>query len=430
MSTQFGKFRLLQRIGGGRLSQVFRIDRIWGQTAPPKVVLKRVAPELIGEQAFVRLVAREAGLLTRLDHENLCTCDEMGVIDGCAFLTLDLVDGCTLRALMRRLSRMDLRLPTSAVLAVAAQAARVLDYLHRRCPTPLVHLDLSPQNVMISRGGELKLIDFGIARFLDGHDPPPLDGRIAGTVGYMSPEQARGERHLDARADQFGLGVLLWEMLTGRRLFPGSKADTWKRMRLGDTPPLRHVLPGVAEELAQVIDRLLHADRAERFTDFAAFGQQLSRLSSDIDSGQRPLAALTSRLMGETDFDPFDHVRRNRGGRGPSDKEANEGAPLVDESSSSHLSSEHPIPQIFDPGTLPDIPTGEVSIDNYAELSIAVDHHGEGTPSEQMRAIVPTPTEPPAAAAEAQSKGDSAPESPFLESSASFDLVFELPSEQ
>jgi serine/threonine protein kinase len=419
LSTNFGKFRLLQRIGGGRLSQVFRIGKIWRQTSAPRVVLKRVAPELIGESSFVRLVAREAGLLTRLSHENLCACEEMGVIDGCAFLTLDLVDGCTLRALLRRLSRMGLRLPTSAVLAVAAQAAGVLDYLHRRCPTPLVHLDLSPQNVMISREGQLKLIDFGIARFLDGHDPPPLDGRIAGTVGYMSPEQARGERHLDARADQFGIGVLLWEMLTGRRLFPGNKSDTWRRMRTGETPSLAELKPGMAPELITIVDRLLAADRADRYTDLDACYQQLTKLTSDIESGRRPLAALTSRLMGETDFDPFDHVRRARGGRGPSDNEAAEGVPLVDESSSSHLSSEHPIPEVPDPEQLADIPTGEVSIDNYAELSIAVDH-GEGTPSEQMRAIVPvlsesqleTPVTP----------GDSAPDSPFLEPGASFDL--------
>lgn len=236
MISSFGKFRLLQRIGGGRLSQVYRIGRIWGEEAAPRVVLKRVAPELIGEPAFVTLVAREAGLLSRLTHPNLCACQEMGVIDGCAFLTLDLVDGCTIRALLRRLAQMEIRLATSAVLATAAQAAEVLDYLHRRCPTPLIHLDLSPQNVMISREGQLKLIDFGIARFLDGHDPPPLEGRIAGTVGYMSPEQARGDKRIDARADQYALGILLWEMLSGRRLFAGNTPETWRRMRHGEAP--------------------------------------------------------------------------------------------------------------------------------------------------------------------------------------------------
>ncbi len=421
VSTNFGKFRLLQRIGGGRLSQVFRIGKIWRQTSASKVVLKRVAPELIGEASFVRLVAREAGLLTRLSHENLCACEEMGVIDGCAFLTLDLVDGCTLRALMRRISRMELHLPTSAVLALAGQAARVLDYLHSRCPTPLVHLDLSPQNVMVSREGQLKLIDFGIARFLDGHDPPPLDGRIAGTVGYMSPEQARGERHLDARADQFGLGVLLWEMLSGRRLYPGNQSETWRRMRAGETTPLQEVLPGVAPELAQVIDRLLEADPADRYTDLGVCCDQLSKLTSDIESGRRPLAALTSRLMDETDFDPFDHVRRARDGRGPSEGEAARQVPTIDTSSAGHLSSEHPFP-LPNPESTADIPTGEVETDNYAELSIAVDH-GEGTPSDQMRAIVPVASKP---VVERQpQRGDGAPDSPFLEPSASFDVSFE-----
>ncbi|MBW2733106.1 MAG: protein kinase, partial [Deltaproteobacteria bacterium] len=174
MSQTFGKFKIIERIGGGRLSQVFRIDRNWSSTAAePQIVLKRVAPELIAERAFVQLVTREAGVLSRLSHENLCVCQEMGVIDGCAFLTLEQVDGCTLRALLRRLSQMRIGLTTSAVLAIAYQAARVLDYLHRQCSTPLAHLDLSPQNVMITRDGTLRLIDFGIARFLSGDDPPP-----------------------------------------------------------------------------------------------------------------------------------------------------------------------------------------------------------------------------------------------------------------
>ena len=396
MNTAFGKFRLLQRIGGGRLSQVFRVSRGWGERVPgahlgaPPIVLKRVAPALIGESAFVQLVTREAGLLSRLNHPNLCTALEMGVIDGCAFLTLDMVDGCTLRALLRRVSRMRIRLPTSAVLALVHQLAEVLDYLHRSQERPLVHLDLSPQNVMISRGGEVKLIDFGIARYLDGGDPPPLGGRIAGTIGYMSPEQARGEGGLDARADQFALGILLWEMLSGRRLFPGNTADSWDRMRRGSIPPLRGPGSEVSPELWTVIERATETDSGRRYANLEEMIAALEGVSAGLRSGRRPLAALTTRLMGERDFDPYDAVSA--------------------------------LPKAQAP-TLGNIPTGEVSLEDYAELAISVDH-GDGTPSAQMRAAVPADGgghEKVPALSEPQ------PDSPFLENSSSFELDLAAP---
>ncbi|MHC4816155.1 MAG: serine/threonine-protein kinase [Planctomycetota bacterium] len=365
MLTEFGKFRLLLQIGGGRLSEVFRVSRLSPTHPEPKIALKRVAPALITESAFVELVVREAGLLAHLAHPNLCQCQEMGVVDGCAFLTLDLVDGCTLRALMRRLSALKVKLPPSATLALGHQLALVLDYLHRECEAPLVHLDLSPQNVMISQEGEVKLIDFGIARYLDGQDPPPLGGKIAGTVGYMSPEQARG-RKLDARADQFGLGILLWEMLSGKRLFRGNTKETWQRMRGGDIPSAKKYLKEAPEPLVKVLLRLLRADPGERFASTREVADQLLRVTSDVQSGKKPLSALVQRLMKDDDFDPFDVVKRPP-------------PPPLDES----------------------IPRGEIdSGEGYEEISIQVDS-GEGTPASLIRAVLPEAYEPP--------------DSPFLE---------------
>ena len=346
----FGKFRLLEQIGGGRLSQVFRVTRadLEGQLGcGPNIALKRVQPEVIGEPAFVQLVVREGGLLARLSHRNLCQCHEMGVVDGCAFLSLDLVQGCTLRALMRRTSSMAVRLPASSVTAIGHQLARALSYLHDGCDAPLLHLDLSPQNVMIDREGTLKLIDFGIARYLDGRDPPPLGGKIAGTVGYMSPEQARGDP-LEPRADQFGLGILLWEMLAGRRAFRGNTPQTWDRMRGGLIPELDAGLAEAPPALAGVVRRLLEPGPARRFPHMEAVRHALDAASN------RPLAALVRHLMADPSFDPFDVVRR----------------------------------QNTPTSALADIPTGEArAAADYAELSIEVDH-GEGTPGSLVRAAV------------------------------------------
>jgi serine/threonine protein kinase len=380
MESSFGKFRLLRQIGGGRLSQVFQVCAFCAYPEPlaaPTVALKRVLPALIGEPAFVQLVVRESGLLARLTHASLCQCHELGVIDGCAFLTLDLVDGCTLRALMRRTSRLGIQLPPSAVVAVGLQLAEVLAYLHEGCATPLVHLDLSPQNVMLSRDGELKLIDFGIARFRDGHNPPPLGGRIAGTVGYMSPEQARGEE-LDPRSDQFGLGILLWELLSGRRAFRGNTPETWKRMRTGQLPGGPELLTEAPEELTAAVLRLLRRDPTRRFGSMAEARDRLALATSDPHSGRRPLAALVQRLMADPSFDPFDVVHHHA-------------AALEDQ----------------------DIPPGrEGPTEGYAELAIEVDH-GAGTPSSLVRAALP---------------GAELPESPFLETVPDAEATAEIGS--
>jgi serine/threonine protein kinase len=353
MSSRFGKFSLVQRIGGGRLSQVFRIARENNSSLPLKVALKRVNPSLIGETDFVQLLVREAALLARLSHKNLCACQELGVIDGCAFFTLDLVDGCTLRALLRRISRLGAQLPPSAIIAIAYQLAEVLAYLHHHCEIPLVHLDLSPQNVMLSRDGKLKLIDFGITRQLDGRNPPPVGEKmIAGTVGYMSPEQARGAP-LDGRADQFSLGILLWEMLADRRLFRGNTQETWQKMRGGQIPSVDEALRDAPEELSLLVMRMLQPEPAKRFATMNEVLLSLELCSSSPLSGCKPLAALIHRLLDEADFNPFD------------------------------------VPRSAKPDVAPvDIPQGERPAESYDDLRIEVDF-GEGSPGSMVRQAVP-----------------------------------------
>ncbi|MBW2731581.1 MAG: protein kinase, partial [Deltaproteobacteria bacterium] len=254
---------------------------------------------------------------------------------------------------------------------------------------PLAHLDLSPQNVMITRDGTLRLIDFGIARFLSGDDPPPLGGRIAGTIGYMSPEQARGEKDVSAAADQYALGILLWEILASRRLFAGNTNDTWRRMRAGDVPDLAQLGTSGSLECIDIFMRLLAAKPEERFAHMGELMGQLEHLSSSPLSGIKPLAALTKRLMKDANFDPFDAVRTREN---------------------------------TEKTTLPEnIPTGELELDEYAELEIAVDH-GEDTPSAQMRAVVPVNPESTRLSQDRPRRMiHRTPESPFLEPSDSFD---------
>jgi serine/threonine-protein kinase len=373
--SQFGKYQLLDQIGGGRLSQVFRIARLGAPSNHghlPKTALKRVRPDVIGEPAFVQLVVREASLLARLSHPSLCQCQEMGVVDGSAFLTLDLVEGCTLRALMRRISRLGVHMPAASITSIGYQLTQVLTYLHEGSDVSLIHLDLSPQNVMITREGEVKLIDFGIARHLDGSNPPPLDGKIAGTVGYMSPEQARG-RELDRRSDQFGLGILLYEMLSGRRAFRGNTRETWERLCRGEILEAEAALAWVPAEVRETVLRLLRPDPDERFPNMGAVLQRVEAAVSDPLAGRPPLATLVQRLLQDKSFDPFDVVKL----------------------------------QAPSPDTPDDIPRGEIAPrgtngngESYAEISIEVDQLGDGTPGSLVRAALPMET---------------VPDSPFLE---------------
>lgn len=352
MTTSFGKFRLLQQIGGGQLSQVFRVSSSWNHT-PTDIALKRVSPSLIVHRNYIQIVVREAGLLSRLTHPNLCQCQEMGVIDGCAFFTLELVNGCTLRALIKRMSEEKKALPTVAIAAIAKQLSEVLHYLHHHPTHPLIHLDLSPQNVMISVDGQIKLIDFGIARFLDGNDPPPLEGKLAGTIGYMSPEQASGSSSLDTRSDQFGLGVLLWEMLSMKRLFQGNTKKNWQRMRHGELIEPNALMNRRPKEFVDLVLQLLAPHPDERFADIADMQRALKPRVSTPHEGVTFLGSLVTRFMAEPTFDPFNVI-----------------APPT----------ELPLGPV--------IPTGEASLEDYEEISITVDH-GEGSPAELLRSVIP-----------------------------------------
>jgi len=273
----FGKFRLFDRLGGGQICDVFRAGRSW-QADGRHVALKRIKPVEATRFSGVQLVVREAEILASLSHPNLCACHEVGVVDGCAFLTMDLVDGCTLLDLMRYFARRRVELPLPTITTIAVHLSEILDYLHRHCPTPLAHLDLSPQNVMISRQGEIKLIDFGIARLLEGSTPPSLRDNIMGTLGYMAPEQTRGEA-CGPQADQFGLGILLWEMITRRRwAHAASGRDEVTALPNGDLGPL--------------VRRLLALKPADRFADLAEPLALLRGMRSVRHNSSRPLAAL------------------------------------------------------------------------------------------------------------------------------------------
>ena len=217
----FGKYRLLELLASGGMAEVWRAELAGPGGFEKELALKLVRAELGSQPELARLFEQEARLASRLGHANVVQVFEYDVVDGRHYLAMELVRGRTLRQVVDRCREVGVRMGLARAVHVGAEVARALAYAHRLAdrgsPLGIVHRDVSPQNVLVSFEGEVKLADFGIARALGAaeHTAP---GAVKGKIAYMAPEQARGEP-VDARADLFALGVVLWELLSGRRLF-------------------------------------------------------------------------------------------------------------------------------------------------------------------------------------------------------------------
>jgi eukaryotic-like serine/threonine-protein kinase len=234
------------------------------------VVVKQMLPELSGNEQFGDLLIQEAKLAARLNHANVVQVFDLGRHERVLFIAMEYVEGFDLNELLRRCARTKIPLPIPFALMIACEALRGLDYAHRRCDDAgksmgLVHRDVSPSNVLISFDGEVKLCDFGIARANDMAEALPEEV-IKGKAGYMSPEHARGEP-VDARSDIFAIGIILWELMAGRRLYkadPGG-AGLLQQAREASIPalPSRGLLH--EPQLHAIVTRALEIDPQQRF---------------------------------------------------------------------------------------------------------------------------------------------------------------------
>jgi serine/threonine-protein kinase len=216
------RFHILRRVGAGGMAEVFVALRRDPDGSTSPVAIKRPLPDLARQGEFLNMFLDEARIASVLDHPNVAKVHEIVTRpDGC-LLVLELVDGRALSALMIRGERIGRRIDARMAAYIIARAAEGLHYAHgcqddQGKPLHIVHRDVSPQNIIISFGGEVKVIDFGIAQAL-GRVTRTKTGARKGKSGYMAPEQVKG-LELDARVDVFGLGIVLWELLCARRLF-------------------------------------------------------------------------------------------------------------------------------------------------------------------------------------------------------------------
>ncbi len=224
LPRKIGRYTLFDRIGRGGMADIFlaRAETDLGVTR--LAVVKQVLPHLADSREFSDLLITEAKLAARLDHANIVQVHDLGRADGYLYIAMQYVEGFDLNELLRRCTRTKTALPVQYALLVVVEALRALDYAHRKTaddgtPLGIVHRDVSPSNVLISFEGEVKLCDFGIAHANDVVSTEVhSEDIIKGKAGYMSPEQAHGAP-LDSRADVFAIGIVLWELLAGCRLY-------------------------------------------------------------------------------------------------------------------------------------------------------------------------------------------------------------------
>jgi len=269
---EFGSYRLLRRLGVGGMAETFEAARAGTGGFEQRVCLKRVLPAYSHDPEFISRFRREAKLAAQLRHSNIVGVTDFGEVDGVSYMALELVDGVDLRSFLRSLPGE--KLPPEMVVLVALDLAYALEHAHQS----IIHRDISPANVLISRAGETKLADFGIAKAIEAADAT-VSKSVQGKIPYMSPEQMRGEA-VDARSDLFSLGVVLFEAAAGVRPFDGAHdVVTMQRIVDGQRRALVEVAPDVPVGLQEVIERLIAIDPEDRTPSASQLVEQLASLA-------------------------------------------------------------------------------------------------------------------------------------------------------
>jgi TonB family protein len=300
---RFGQYELLERIASGGMAELFRARRTGVEGFQKIVAIKKILPHIAGNDEFITMFADEAKLAAQLNHPNIVHIYDLGKIEaGGYFIAMEYVEGMDLRTILRSGRDASLPLPIPLAVYVASKVASALDYAHRRRDArgeelKIVHRDVSPQNILISHEGEIKLCDFGIAK-ADRKVSKTESGSLKGKLQYMSPEQAWG-KSIDHRSDLFSLGCVLHEMLTGERLFRGdSDMTVLELVRQAEVSPPSRVNPDVPAALDNVVIKALARDPEERYATGAEMLRDLETVlySYTPAPGSADLAIYLNRL--------------------------------------------------------------------------------------------------------------------------------------
>jgi serine/threonine protein kinase len=277
----FGKYLLLERIAVGGMAEVY-MSKSFGIEGFEKIIaIKRILPTMAEDEDFIEMFVDEAKIAGQLTHANIAPIYELGKIGDSHYIAMEYVWGKDLLQIMNRFRRMRKRMPPVMVAWIASRMCEALDYAHHKRDRQghhlnIIHRDVSPQNVLVSYEGEVKLIDFGIAKAASRQTKTQA-GVLKGKFGYMSPEQVRG-LPIDARSDLFAVGTCMYETLTSERLFMGeSDFSTLEKVRNADVTPIHEVVREVPPALGDIVMKALKREPAERWQSAAELQDALQR---------------------------------------------------------------------------------------------------------------------------------------------------------
>ena len=299
-AQSLGSYRLLRKLGTGGMAEVFlAAQRMSGGLTRP-VVIKAILPHLAEDERFNQMFMREARVAAMLTHPHIVQIHDVTTLEGRPCIVMEFLRGRDLWTVLHALPSAKKTVSPQAAAAVIAQAASALDYAHRLRdrsgqPVDLVHRDISPHNLFLTREGHVKVLDFGIAKSAYQQHRTE-SGVIKGKLPYMAPEQARG-KDVDGRADQFALGIVLWELLTGRRLFARDDAlQTMTAMFHDPTPKPSEITP-IPEPLERIVMRALRRSPTDRFDSCESLAHALrSWLASENAAAE---GRLVRRLLAD-----------------------------------------------------------------------------------------------------------------------------------
>ena len=271
MHEQFGRYVLLERIAVGGMAEVFKAKSFSHGGFEKLLVIKRILQHLSDNDEFIDMFIDEAKISVELQHPNIVQIYDFGRIQDNFFIAMECVEGKDVKDILRKLAERRKLLPTEYAVYVAHEICKGLDYAHKRtdmqgAPLGIIHRDVSPSNILVSYGGEVKVADFGIAKAqISAYNTK--GGVLKGKFEYMSPEQASGQT-LDHQSDIFATGIILHEMLTGRRLFKtDSDVKTLEKIKSGEVDPPSKLNPAVPKRLDDIVLRAMAVDQKVRFED-------------------------------------------------------------------------------------------------------------------------------------------------------------------
>jgi serine/threonine protein kinase/Flp pilus assembly protein TadD len=328
---RFGDFVLVDRIAQGGMAELFLAKRRGVEGFEKTVAIKRILPELSWNREFVSMFINEAKIAARLSHPNIVQIFDFGKIDTYYFIAMEYVHGENLRDILKRSAERGVKISAEIAASIIARACAGLDHAHRKTdetgrPLRIIHRDVSPQNVLVSYDGDVKVVDFGIAKAA-AESPEATRGVLKGKLAYLSPEQVSGA-NLDARSDIFATGLVFYELLVGRKLFDkNDPAEILDAIMHIDSAQVAKSVPNLDRSLREVLRRSLHVDPNQRYNSASEMQAAIDRYlrESGDPGGTLQLSNLmrllfderigekTAELLREQVFGTRDNMRSGSG---------------------------------------------------------------------------------------------------------------------